>query len=287
MSAFELNPQNQKNPNTPLDKGTGDAALPAAEGSGGCRPKDECLIASKVYDSCRQQDCLGRRELGPARAAEPKAADGISCKEGDIVVPPVNAASVSMEKLRVKKVIIVSKQPNSFKNGFWDIELKYVFEYRLVFREVDGSVIGSVRANSSFNKKVTLFGSIGTDILISTDLFGRSRDMGGGYGETLSLEADPFVLTESKAVALNAEIKYRRCRDGEPDENGTSDRPSEAEVTIGLFTIVKLFRIVQLTVETKGFCMPPECEEEPPICPCEFFEKIEFPWDIFSPPDQL
>ena len=36
----------------------------------GCsKVKDECIIALKVYDACRQQDCLERGIVGPARAA--------------------------------------------------------------------------------------------------------------------------------------------------------------------------------------------------------------------------
>ena len=36
----------------------------------GCgKIKDECIIALKVYDACRQQDCLESDLIGPARAA--------------------------------------------------------------------------------------------------------------------------------------------------------------------------------------------------------------------------
>lgn len=37
---------------------------------GNNRIKDECIIAFKVYDSCRQQDCLDRAQVGLARAAK-------------------------------------------------------------------------------------------------------------------------------------------------------------------------------------------------------------------------
>ncbi len=73
--------------------------------------------------------------------------------------PPDKTAAVTIDKLRVKKVIIVDKEPNTFKQGYWDIDLKYVFEYRLTFREADGCIIDSIKANSIFNKRVTLFGS--------------------------------------------------------------------------------------------------------------------------------
>jgi len=170
----------------------------------------------------------------------------------------------------------VAKEPNAFKNGYWDIDLKYVFEYWLTFREADGCAIGSVKANSIFNARVTLFGSIDSDSVIATDLV---KSAGGN-----TLEADPFVLTEAKAVNLAAEL--RPC--GRPQKHADEHHgdPREVLVTIGLFTIVKLFRIVNLLVESKGFCIPEECAEHLPLNPCEFFETLDFPMDIFAPPQK-
>lgn len=158
--------------------------------------KEECIIALKVYDSCRQQDCLTPDEIGPSRAAEDKTIGDVNICEGDVIDPPSLSSSVTVDRLKVKKVIVVSKKPNPFKNGFWDIDLKYVFLYRITFREADGGVIGSIWANSIFNKKITLFGSIGTDIVLSTDLF--NDDCNDSY----TLDSDPFILVESKAVAI-------------------------------------------------------------------------------------
>lgn len=241
------------------------------------RIKQECIIAFKVYDQCRQQDCLTPDIIGPARAACTTTLGGVTVQEGEIIPPPSDAAAVTIDDLRLKKIIIVDKEPNQFKPGYWDIDLKYVFKYTLTFREADGDVIGCIKANSIFNKKVTLFGSVGSDIVIGTDLLGDQSD---------TLDADPFVLSEGKAVALDAELKYCPCRKDccealSPESNQGA---VEVLVTIGLFTIVKLFRIVQLTVESRGFCIPRECEEVSPLNPCEFFDSIDFPMDIFAPP---
>lgn len=237
--------------------------------------KEECIIALKVYDQCRQQDCLTPELLGPARAACPCVIGDENIAEGDVIDPPSGAAAVTIENLRLKKVIIVSKEPNMFRPGFWDIDLKYVFEYRLTFREADGSVIGSCRANSIYNKKVILFGSVGTDIVLASDLL---------HQESETLNADPFVLVEGKAVALAAELKYtkpKHCHGGD-----IAPTPNQVLVTIGLFTIVKVFRLVNLLVESRGFCVPDECEQISPLDPCDFFDSIDFPFDIFSPPQR-
>ncbi len=215
------------------------------------RLREECIVALKVYDSCRIQDCLTSDDIGPARAAVTTVLGNQTIMEGDIIDPPDNAASVSIEHLKVKKVIVIGKEPNPFKNGFWDITLKYVFIYKLTFREADGEVIGSICANSIFTKKITLFGSIGSDIVVSTDLFSCLH-------ESHDIDADPFVLTESKAVPLAAELRYSNCCCCNGDSNS---EPSEVFITIGLFTIIKLFRIVNLTVQSRGFCIPDECEQ--------------------------
>lgn len=239
------------------------------------RVREECIIAFKVYDFCRQQDCLTCDDLGPARAECFTHLGNKTIQEGDIIDPPSNAASVSVENLRVKKVIVADKEPNPFKNGFWDITLKYVFVYKLVFREADGSIIGRVCANSIFTKRVTLFGSIGTEISISTDLL---CDQGSSSNE---LNSDPFVLVESKAIALGAEIRYQRCCNSDDEVE-----PTEVCVTVGLFTIIKLFRLVNLSVLSRGFCIPQECEDVSPLNACEFFDSLDFPMDIFAPPQK-
>jgi hypothetical protein len=284
------------------------------------RLREECLITFKVYDSCRRQECLTPAQLGAARAAESFCIGDRHVCEGEVIIAPSNAATVTVDKLKVKKVIIVSKEANPFKRGYWDVDLKYVFEFRLVFREADGSPIapGPIRANCIYNKRVTLFGSIGTDIVISTDLFNER------HGESQTMPADPYILTEAKAVVLSAEIRGTfqpqpapcpSCRPGY-DGSGVSPYPPstppgflpplppfppvppmpfppapgpicrEVLVTIGLFTIIKLFRIVQLLVESKGFCIPEEGEEISPINPCELFDSLDFPMDIFAPPQK-
>lgn len=237
---------------------------------------DDCIVALKIYDSCRAQDCLGPEILGPARSAETTVLGDEQIYEGEVIDPPSNAASVSIDKLRIKKIIIVSKEESAFRRGYWDIDLKYVFEYRLTFREVDGCKIGCLNANSIYNKRVTLFGSCGTELVIATDLFGN--------GETNTLDADPFVIVEAKAVALAAELKYQKRVNITTQD--LSPEPNSVYVTLGLFTVIKLCRLVDLSVETKGFCIPEECECIDRLSPCDFFDSLEFPLDAFTPPSK-
>lgn len=91
------------------------------------------------------------------------------------------------------------------------------------------------------------------------------------------------LIIIGKAVTLAAEIRCAKRRCG---CNDTHEGSREVVVTIGLFTIIKLCRLVDLTVESRGFCIPEECENVAPLTPCEFFDTLDFPFEMFSPPQR-
>ncbi len=58
-------------------------------------------------------------------------------------------------------------------------------------------------------------------------------------------------------------------------------------VTIGLFTIVRLTRKVELLIPVVDFCIPQnECIQSTDSNPCELFDKLKFPVDEFFPPEK-
>ena len=260
MAAFELQESNLVTPE-PLTAPAGPPVL----GYDSRRVKDECIVAYKVYDSCRRQNCLTPKELGPARIVRGCVVGETAFQEGDVIESPKLAATVTMDKVEIKKIQVVDKQPSPFRPGYWDIDIKYVFEYRLTFRDACGDVIDKANANSIFNMKSTLFGSTGDDLVVGTDLYQ------GSGGSTFT--AAPFIWAEAKAVGLDAKLHR-------------SGHHTEVLVTIGLFSILKLFRLVHLNVQSKGFCIPDECQDQSDINPCEYFAELDFPIDIFAPPQR-
>jgi len=248
MAAFELNNMyNTREPRGPA-KPTHHHEEDCTENN---KPKEECIIALKVYDSCREQLCL---KITPARG------------EDGIIVPPETAASVEIEDLRITDIEIVNKKPTIGKPGYWDITVRVCFEYTLVFQDVNGQEIEREDGVSCTTVKVTLFGSIGGDLVISSDLPMLS---------TTAQDA-PFVLVEAKAIPLGAEINYR--------QGDTGPEPFDVTVIIGLWIVIKIFRIVNLLVESSGFCIPEECKEVETKHPCDIFYDMEFPMDVFAPP---
>ena len=131
--------------------------------------KDECIVAYKVYDSCRRQNCLTASELGPAMAAEGIEIDGHPHEAGDVIRVPAGTTSVSMEKLKIGRIHVVDKKPCPFRNGFWDVTIKYAFEYCLTFYDSGGCVLEYVSAKNFFNSKTALFGSHGSEVMVEKD----------------------------------------------------------------------------------------------------------------------
>lgn len=250
---------------------------------------ETCIIAQKIFDQCRIQKCLTSDILGPARAAKSASpsCNDMLC-EGDIIVPPCNAADVSIRDLELDRIEILRKKANPLQKGCWDLELKYVFNYTLEFRRADGCFIGSIDATNMYNLRVTLFGSTEADVTTVTDQFLCGTSKGG-----------PFAIAEGKAVALAAELRYPSCSPcncncgcgcdnncgcGQNNGDAALGAPIAVNVTIGLFTIVKLFRTVNMVVNSLGRCVPERCTSLATATdPCAGFEDIQFPLDLFSP----
>lgn len=58
-------------------------------------------------------------------------------------------------------------------------------------------------------------------------------------------------------------------------------------VTIGLFTIVRLTRKVELCIPVIDFCIPSnDCIQSADNNPCELFDRLSFPVDEFFPPEK-
>ena len=71
------------------------------------------------------------------------------------------------------------------------------------------------------------------------------------------------------------EDRFVNCRDDQ----------RKVYVSLGLFTIIRLERNVQLLIPAYDFCIPEkECVASSPDDPCEIFANISFPVDEFFPP---
>jgi hypothetical protein len=154
-----------------------------------------------------------------------------------------------------------------------------------------------------FAKTVILFGSEGqVKVFSSTDPeFCPSADGCDGCGSMIQQDNKPTVKVEvAEPLVLNARIKRIHCPKVKPygdeydeievDDNVAAERrrilpQKNVVVTIGLFSIIKLTRLVQLLIPAFNFCVPNrECIASTDENPCDLFETIDFPFDQFFPP---
>ncbi len=71
------------------------------------------------------------------------------------------------------------------------------------------------------------------------------------------------------------------------EQFANSDDDYKVFISLGLFTITRLERDVQLLVPVIDFCLPEcDCVTSTDNSPCDLFEKIKFPVEEFFPPER-
>jgi len=204
----------------------------------------ECIVSLKVYDCCKRKVRLSPLEIGSARSVENVCIGEEYHEEGDLIQPPEDAVSVSVDNFKIKRIVVENKQPNTSKAGYWDLNIKFVFEYQISFekeavcehllvQEEEHCSSKNILATSSYNMMVTLFGSHASDFTVGTDLM-KDR------GERRYSQPKPCVRVNSSASLLQSELEYSK-----ENENSSCefDQPSAVHVTIELVATISLYRL--------------------------------------------
>jgi len=268
-----------------------------------------CVQVEKVYDSCKEKDCI---ENAKVLFKDTKAIRYIIN----------NAINV---KCRKAEVIDVYSDIESvpFKRGFYTVDVKFFIRVTLDFFLPNGAGPAGTRIVTKkglvvFDKKVILFGSEGNVKIFKSYFEKNCGDM--AIKSRLQQDNLPIAKVEvAEPICLNAQIEdlidklFEDCccidslnRDIADllDDNDDDEFPDIAEdddtrsqgriprrrvvVTIGLFSIIKLVRLVQLLIPAFDFCVPnKQCIAATDENPCELFETIEFPVDEFFPPQKM
>lgn len=263
-----------------------------------------CIQTEKVYDSCREKDCIE-----DAR---------VYFKNPGSVQRIINRAiNVKARKAEVLDVY-ADVEPVPFKRGFYTVDVKFFIRVTLDFFVPNGA--GPANTNIVtrhglvvFDKKVILFGSEGGVKIFKQKYY---EDVSDAKVES-NIEQDNLPMSKievAEPIALGARIQdlldkvFDDCCcidqapkhvtrsldcDDDDDVEGVSlpngQLPTRrVVVTIGLFSIIKLVRLVQLLIPAFDFCVPnKECVAATEENPCELFETIEFPVDEFFPPQKF
>ncbi len=254
-----------------------------------------CVQVEKVYDHCREKDCI-----------EDAVVDFVE----DVQCLIDKAIKVKVKDAEVVKVL-ADLDDVPFRRGFFTVNVRFKIKLRVefCFRDQFGGLVTSEPKVGFiwFSKTVFLFGSEGeVKIFSSAEPSACSSPSAGdcdGCGVTLQQDNLPTIKVEvAEPLVLNARIKRVHCHvnprgeqfdleeeDNLGSENAVAGRrffpPRSVVVTIGLFSIIKLTRLVQLLIPAFDFCIPNrECVSATEENACELFDTIEFPFDQFFPP---
>ncbi len=242
-----------------------------------------CIHTKKIYDSCRDKDCIEDLRFYPTACGQEILNRALTVKGGK--------AELLYTYINVEPVV--------FNRGFYTVDMRYFYRGTLNAYcssprpvEVEGLCV--------FDKRVILFGSEGNAKIFSSKvrMDGLDRQMVEQSNMPVAVveAVDPIVL-DAKLV----ECCENRCCDCDICEIPAcvcqcfgsdltmGDDSRRAYVTLGQFSIVRLERDTQLLIPVIDYCMPDKectggCGSEDP---CELFSNICFPVNEFFPPSNI
>jgi hypothetical protein len=242
-----------------------------------------CIQTDKVYDSCREKDCLEDLRVFLTNRGQELVdrAINIKCRDSEIIWVFLDVESLP------------------FNKGFYSVDIKYFFRITLdVFTGVSSPT--EVEGLATFDKKVILFGSEGKSKIFKSkykeDEFDKQLWKKTNLPKAKIEVVDPICLSariaDVRDKCFTSDINIAaipssvcKCFD---DELVAGAERRRVFVSLGIFSIIKLERNVQLLIPVYDFCIPEkECISATADDPCELFDTIDFPMDEFFPPQRF
>lgn len=261
-----------------------DKVMPGPVADTACIREAVCIHTKKIFDSCRDKDCVEDLRFYPTQQSQVILERALSVRAG------------KAELLHV----YIDVEPVSFNRGFFTVDVRYFY------RVTADAFVGAVRPMEIsglcvFEKRVILFGSEG-----SAKIFSSASGYNAADTESVAKSNLPTAVVEAvDPIVLSTKlVDVCDCRANETGELGDvppavcacfgCDLCFGAEgkrvyVTLGQFSIIRLERDTQLLMPAYDYCLPEkECscgggEDDP----CEIFRKVQFPVDEFFPPNSV
>lgn len=237
----------------------------------------ECMHihTGKIYDSCRDKDCIEDLRVYPTVSSQ-------ALIDAAFSVRPNKAELLYAD---------VSVDPISFNRGYYTVDITY-------FYKITGNVFPGnkeITGLAVFDKRVILFGSEGKVKVFSScgdkNLYGNCA-LPVAYVDAVDPVALNMKLVEPGCCNYS-DTEMRCIPDFIIEEIGEDlilNTPCrKLYVTLGQFSIVRLERDMQITLEARNFLPCTECAGASAIDddPCSLFGKVRFPVEEFFPPNTI
>ncbi len=243
-----------------------------------------CVTANKIFDSARDKDCLEDVRVYLCDCAQEviDRATAVRCKNVEVITTDITV------------------DPIPFNKGYYQVLIRY---YLCITAEV--CVCSSsyeIKGLAVYDKKVILYGS---EKNVSEFRSDPNNNSFCRLPANLRCDSEPALPTVTVEVAapICLDIKIvERCRnfgncccciDSVPDAvrqrfdgcfvDGMG--LNELFVSVGIFSVVRMERPVQIMIPSSRFCLPDK-DSTPAISsadPCNVFSRMNFPMDQFYP----
>ncbi len=256
--------------------------VPGPVGDAACIREAVCIHTKKIFDSCRDKDCLEDLRFYPTQQSQVVIDRAISIKAG------------SAQLLYA----YIDVEPVGFHKGFFTVDVRYFYQVTA------HAFVGATRPVEIcglcvFDKRVILFGGEGSAKIFRSQMVPEGLDEQGlsKYDRpTAVVEAvDPIVLNTKLVDVCECRVcdceltevpaSICACFGSELCFGGEGKR---VYVTLGQFSLIRLERDTQLLIPAYDYCLPDkecscgcDCKEEDP---CEVFRRVQFPVNEFFPP---
>ena len=245
-----------------------------------------CIHTRKIYDSCRDKDCIEDLRFYPKKQYVDVINRALSVKGGSATLLHV----------------YVDVEPVSFNRGFYTVDMRFFYSVTLQAYLSSPAPV-TVEGLCVFDKRAILFGSEGNAKIFSSHFRPGEPDP-----QMLRRANAPIAVVEAvDPIVLDARI-LDCCGKRECDcelcevpsfvngcfdcELSSGDDNRRIYVTLGQFSIVRLERDTQLLIPVYDYCLPDKdcsCTTDcgAAMDPCCIFRNISFPVGEFFPPNTV
>ncbi len=240
-----------------------------------CVKEAVCVHTRKVYDSCRDKDCVQDLRVYLTQSSQ-------QTLDRAATVKPVSANLIW---------VYVDVDSVPFNKGFYTVDA--VYYYRITAEAFMG--VGrpvQLTGAASYTKRVILYGSEG-----------KMRTFYSAFAPDAADVAEDHTMPSAAVEAVEPILLAVRAGDTPlPNICGVGEMPDAVlsafeeplvldnsgrmlYATVGQFSIVKLERETQLLIPVYDSCIPEKICESSSEDPCQVFDRFRFPVEEFNPPD--
>ena len=235
---------------------------------------DTGINANKIFDACRDKDCVEDLRVYPTVSSQTLINSAIS-------VRPSSATLLSAE---------VNVDAISFKRGYYTVDV--TFFYRVTGTTFPGS--GEVVGLAVFDKRVILFGSESAVKVFSSETVGEPEvRLTNDLPEAVVAAVDPIALNmrlvdPSTPPVPDAETPVipDYILDAIGEELVMNGNGRRLYVTLGQFSVIRLERPTMMRLDADSYLPEQECPGSSDDDPCTLFSQVNFPFREFVPPDE-